>query len=254
MKGRIKHIIVAVAVAIILAAGIFAGFQHRNKPCERIEVLYENTPADTLLYPERIIALANTAFDSIIGTTIKEIDVDSISSALITSPYIQDAYLSYGLSGTLKIYIVQEEIIARVINTAHQHRYLTLSGHYIPTGKVAVRVPVFSGYISPLSSDDSSYFKDIENPVYQDIYEFTTSLIQHPFMLALSEQIYVNRAKKFEVVPKLGIKNIIVGDCGNLEQRFNNLQLFYEQKLPFIERTTYKELNISIENQIIAKK
>jgi hypothetical protein len=98
------------------------------------------------------------------------------------------------------------------------------------------------------------YIRDLDTPVYTDIYLFAKALSQHVFMNALSEQIYVNRDKKFEVVPNIGIKNIVVGDSKNLIERFDNLQLFYEQKLPFVERTTYNELNISFDNQIIAKK
>ncbi len=252
--NRYGHIIIAMAALVILAAGVFAGMQQRNNPCEKITIFYENNPTDTLLNEEEIFALAYSGYDSIIGTTIKDIDLEAIKDAVLASPYIKEVNLSYGLSGTLNIYIEQEEIIARIINTASQHYYLTESGYYIPTGGVTVRVPVFTGYISPVKNRENRFIKDMENPIYEEIYLFAKALTQHPFMHALSEQVHINRKKRFEVTPKLGFKNIVVGECENLEQRFNNLQLFYEQKLPFMERSTYNELNISFDNQIIAKK
>jgi hypothetical protein len=226
---------------------------HKNRSCKSIIVIYDHNPADTLIAPADIIKLALKDTDSIIGKAIRDIDLEGIRFNIIQSPFISDADISFGLSGVLKIYVEQEIIIARIINTAGLQYYITQSGYYFPIDEVSVRVPVFTGYISPLK-ENLTYIRDLDTPVYVDIYFFAKALSRHSFMNALSEQIYVNRDKKFEVVPNIGMKNIVVGDSKNLLERFDNLQLFYEQKLPYVERSTYNELNISFENQIIAKK
>jgi len=248
-----RHITFIIIGILIIAAGVFTAHMHKTRSCKSIIVIYDHNPGDTLIAPAEVIKLALKDTDSIIGKAIRDIDLESIRYNIVQSPFISDADISFGLSGVLKIYIEQEIIIARIINTAGRQFYITQSGYYFPTGKVSVRVPVFTGYISPLT-EDLMYIRDLDTPVYTDIYLFAKALSQHVFMNALSEQIYVNRDKKFEVVPNIGIKNIVVGDSKNLIERFDNLQLFYEQKLPFVERTTYNELNISFDNQIIAKK
>ena len=244
-----KHrIIIIVAAAIIIAAGIFAAVHNRKQPCNGIVVNYYNATQDTLIDPQKIIEMVYRT-DSIEGKPLRDIHRDQIRGALEQKPYIENADLSFGLSGKLRIAITQAKVIARIINTAQQHHYLTATGILAATSGIRVRVPVFTGYISPLKSNSEE--KDM---LYDKMLYLALALDQVPFMQALTEQVYIRRDKQFEIIPKVGYDHIVVGDTSNLITKFNNLQCFYQQKLPYMERSTYKYLDISFDNQIIAKR
>lgn len=244
-----KHrVIIFVAAAIIIAAGIFAAIHNRMQPCSGIVVNYYNTAQDTLISPQKVIEMVYHT-DSIEGKPLRDIHKDQIREALEQNPYIENADLSFGLSGKLRIAITQAKIVARIINTAHQHHYLTAAGVLASTKGILARVPVFTGYISPVKS-----ITDDKDMLYDKMLFLALALDKVPFMQALTEQVYVARDRQFNIIPKIGYDHIVVGDTSNLTTKFSNLQSFYEQKLPYMEKSTYKYLDISFDNQIIAKK
>ncbi|PID92853.1 MAG: hypothetical protein CSA95_09345 [Bacteroidetes bacterium] len=253
-KSYKRHIIITLGILAIVAAGLFSGLQHQKRPCSAMRIHYLNAERDTLLMPEEITSLI-TAHTPVINTPIKELNTTAIRKFLCASPYILDAEMSFSLSGILTIYITQQEIIARIIDRANDHRYLTLTGYYIPTGDVTVRVPVFNGHIAPIPTKDTTLsVEELKDSTYREIYTLARTIRERPFMNALTEQVFRSPSGKYSITPKIGVQRILIGKGTQLEAHFDHLQLFYEQELPFIPPSRYKELDISYKNQIVAKK
>ncbi|MDY0285611.1 MAG: hypothetical protein EOL88_04975 [Bacteroidia bacterium] len=252
-KNKIPIALTLMLITIIIVAASITGRKNRTQPCCSIEVIYENSRNDTLVLPEEIIRIANSCCDSIINCPLNKIDNQKVRNTLLQSPYIEEAQISFGLTGVMKLYITQTTVIARIINTAGHHYYLSRSGRLMPTEQRTARVMVFNGYISPLP-DDCKSAKETGNTLYHQIFELASGIHQDDFMRTLTDQVYVTRMKNFELIPKIGIQKIMLNTTTHLDSKFENLALFYRQKLPHLERSTYKALDISFDNQIIAKK
>ena len=252
-KKNIKPILAGLIILIVVSAGIFIGLKNRNQPCNGISVQYKPNATDTLIGINEITEIAQRTADSIIGCAMSNLPKKEIIKALVASPFIEKAQINYGLHGTLNIRVTQTKVIIRIINMASEYYYIDYKGNLIPTGMSPVRLPVVTGYISPKIAPSGNVFEEGKELLH-DLYQIGMEISGNSFMNALTEQIYVNRDKKIELVAKAGIKNIVLGDATNLKVKFENLELFYEQKLPFIDRNKYKKLDISFDNQIIAQK
>lgn len=252
-KRNIKPYLAGLIILIVVSAGICIGLKNRNQPCKGISVEYNPNVNDTIIGIHEIIEIAQQTADSIIGCSMNKLPKKEIITALVASPFIEKAQINFGLHGTLNIRVTQTTAIIRVINMASKHYYIDYKGNLIPTGTSPVRLPVATGYISPKIEPIGDVFEE-GHELLHDLYLIAKEIGSNPFMNALTEQIYVNRDKKYELIAKAGIKNIVLGDASNLKEKFEKLKLFYEQKLPYIDRNKYKKLDISFDNQIIAQK
>ncbi|MNV97616.1 hypothetical protein D3C71_1927610 [compost metagenome] len=54
-----------------------------------------------------------------------------------------------------------------------------------------------------------------------------------------------------ELVPRVGDHRILLGNTEGLEQRMNNLMVFYKKALPRMGWNEYKIINIKYQNQVI---
>lgn len=252
-KKDIKPFLAGLIIIIVVSAGIIIGLQNRNQPCKGISVSYKPSVNDTLISIHEITHIAQQAADSIIGCALRNVPKKEIITALVASPFIEKAQINYGLHGTLSIRVTQTKAIIRIINMAKEHYYIDYKGNIIPIGTSPVRLPVVTGYITPKIKPSGDVFEEGKELLY-DLFLIGTEISNNPFINALTEQIYVTRDKKIEIITKAGIKNVVLGDASNLKEKFEKLELFYEQKLPYIDRNKYKKLDISFDNQIIAQK
>ena len=67
-------------------------------------------------------------------------------------------------------------------------------------------------------------------------------------------QLYINTNKDIELVPRVGNHIINLGNADNLEEKFENLKLFYSQAVKQTGWRKYKEINLKYKNQIVCVK
>ena len=90
--------------------------------------------------------------------------------------------------------------------------------------------------------------------VAEQVYAIAKFIQNDTVLNPLIEQIYINNENEIELVPRIGDQIILLGDAGNLENKFNKLLTFYRKGLNKIGWTAYSKINLKYENQVVVMK
>ena len=93
-----------------------------------------------------------------------------------------------------------------------------------------------------------------KNYVVCDLFVLSKFIYDDEFWRSQIEQIYVNEANEFELIPRVGAHLILFGSIDNYERKFRNLKIFYEQGLNNIGWNKYEKINLKFDNQIVCTK
>ncbi len=70
------------------------------------------------------------------------------------------------------------------------------------------------------------------NRQLKEIYQFLQLIyVAHPFWSEQIVQIYVNRKGEYELIPRVGAHQILLGSMEQWEKKLRNLELLYRQGL-----------------------
>ena len=87
-----------------------------------------------------------------------------------------------------------------------------------------------------------------------EIYRFSAFVTEHPFWREQIVQLYVNRQGEFELIPRVGAHQILMGSLDQWERKLKNLELLYEQGFSSYGWNTYGTINLKYTNQVICTK
>ena len=190
--------------------------------------------------------------DHLEGTPIKMIDLNMLENALRKNPFVKNAEVYAGTNGELHVTIDMKRPILRVINSNGVSYYITENAELMPVSdKFTSRVPVATGNVGSTVSNQP---ETVDSISLAQLYQLGRFVDQNPFWSALVEQIHVNKAGDFEIVPMVGSHTILIGDAENLESKFKRLMIFYKEVLKNVDEETYKTINVQYNNQIICTK
>ena len=68
------------------------------------------------------------------------------------------------------------------------------------------------------------------------------------------EQVYINRAGEFELVPRVGPHLILLGDIDDYAGKFEKLEIFYKEGLNNVGWNHYSKINLKFKDQIVCTK
>jgi len=90
--------------------------------------------------------------------------------------------------------------------------------------------------------------------ILNDVYAMSKFIGQDDFWKAQFNQVYVTRDKEFELIPRVGDHQILLGDAENLDKKLTKLRLFYREGLDKTGWNEYKTLNLKYTNQVVCTK
>ena len=182
---------------------------------------------------------------------VGRVDVARVERVLQQDPFIQKAEAFVDANNALNIKITQKEPLLRVIDENGLNYYLDKTGFQIPPSKYfSARVPVATGAIPPYVVD----FLTKKRYALKDLFALTKRIVGDDFLNALVQQIYVNPAGEFTLIPILGDQKILIGSLDHLEDKFSRLRIFYDQALPYEGWNKYETINLKFEGQIVCKR
>ncbi len=185
------------------------------------------------------------------GQEISLLDLGKLESIIEKNEFVRDAQVYIDARNNLKIRVIQNNPILRVISPGQINFLITDQGEKIPMPDHAVmRLPVLTG---SLPSFTSKTMKD-SNDVYFKGYSIAMAMRKNPFANSLTEQLVADENKDIIMIPKLGSHKIILGDAENLENKFKRLEVFYKKAMPAEGWNLYKEINLKYKDQVIARK
>lgn len=266
MKTFLRILLIITWILLIGGAGTLVGFveaTHYRQPCRNVRIHIDYGAADVLITKNDVDSIVLRTAGTLKGKPMGLINLAMVESAIRKQPYVANVHVFEDNPGTLYIDIRQREPLLRIINRYYENFYLDESGILLPINPgFSARVLVANGNISDsyirnkkfkvnmLSLPDSLFY----DSMLTNLYKLTMFITHDKFLKAQIDQIYVNEAGEFELIPRVGNHLIILGTADDLEAKFKKLLAFYRHGLNHIGWNKYNVINIKYKNQVLCSK
>lgn len=185
------------------------------------------------------------------GIELRDLEVERIERALEEDPFVADANAYVDAHNELHVAIEQREPLIRVLDNAGGNYYLDKNGAKMPASKnYAARVIVATGNIPAYTPD----FREKKRNTTKDLFLLVNRLLEDEFLKDFVQQIHVNSAGDFVLVPLIGDQKIILGSVKRLESKLNRLKVFYREGMPYAGWRKYESINLKFNGQVVCKK
>ncbi len=237
----IKNIL---SLFIILSVIILYGYSYnkqQNYLCNQINIEINNLDYSLITTNEvkEIIFNVEKNIDSI---KVSKIPIHEIEQSLENHCYIKNAEVYLDANSNINIVVDNVLPIVRIHKNNGDDFYLNKFGFKFPVSRNYTKnVLVASGNIQ-----DSLDLKSI--------LKVSSYVCESMLWNSQITQLYINTNKDIELVPRVGNHIINLGNADNLEEKFENLKLFYSQAVKQTGWRKYKEINLKYKNQIVCVK
>ena len=109
---------------------------------------------------------------------------------------------------------------------------------------------IATGNIPPFIPD----FEEREQHTLNHVYALAKKIIAIPFLWAMTEQIYVDNKNEFTLIPKMGKQKIRLGKYELIEDKLENLAIFYQQAITQKGWQVYEEIDVRYKGQVVGVK
>lgn len=182
------------------------------------------------------------------GTELADLEVERMEQVLEEDPFVADAETYVGQSNTLHVRIKQREPILRVLDNTGGNYYLDKTGAKIPCSALyTARVLVATGNIAPYSLD----FQKRKKNTLKDLFYLAEVLSKDSDLSAFIQQVHINNAGEFILIPLIGDQKIVLGSTRNLEDKLKRLKIFYTEGMPYAGWRKYRTVNLKFSGQVV---
>jgi cell division protein FtsQ len=248
----------------LLASLAFATGKEKNVVAENLYVSVNNTEVNTFIDEEDVKEFFKDRNDSILHTSLKNIDVNGLEKALNSHPAVENADIAVDVNGDVTIDVTQRTPLVRVMNMDGESYYIDDKSKLMPlSDKYTARVLIATGYIiEPFASRYQFSVNDIAKhevfskvSVLDDIYNISAFIAKDSVLASLIHQINVTPDKELELYPSIGNHKIIFGEAKDFQEKFDKLKLFYTDGLNKTDGwNKYSTINIKYKNQVVCTK
>lgn len=181
------------------------------------------------------------------GVAVAAFDLQQLERDLENNTWVREAELYFDNKDVLHITVTVKVPVGRVFTTAGNSFYIDSLGRRMPLSeKKTARVPVFTGFPDRkvLMVKDSLLLNDMRN--------YANYIVNDPFWMAQVAQIDITPDRRFVMVPTIGDHTVLLGDGGNINQKFRRLFVFYQQVLSKTGFQKYRLIDVQFAGQVIA--
>jgi len=227
----------------------FVSAESEQVLCNRIDVVLSDTVHSRFVNDGDIRAMFHSKGLQLQGYPLKEINTRELETLLEENPYIREAQVSTDVTGRMKIQLEQSVPLVRIMPNGREGFYLDTQGKVLPLSDQFVPyILLVSGFI------ENSKGNATGEGQLGEIYRFCTYLANHPLWSEQIVQIYVNRRGEYELIPRVGAHQILMGSLEQWENKLDRLELLYQQGLSTYGWNNYITINLKYTNQIICTK
>lgn len=235
---RLARPFAIIGATVMVVAGL--GFVERTADREPVNALHVEVDTEEgvhFINADNVRRQVLEQHGGVIGTAVSEVDVAGIETDLRDVPCVAaaDAYLT--LDGVLHVRVEQRRPLVRVINGNGRSFYIDEKGWTMPVSEAfTARVLVAVG---DLDEPHTEGVHQVETPDSlaavtrsDEIYRLARFIDADPLWSALIDQVVVNHSGGFELIPRVGMHRIILGEGGDIERQFEKLRVFYAKGIP----------------------
>jgi len=188
----------------------------------------------------------------LIGRRLNNINLQKLEDRLRANPFIEYANVFADMNGIINADIKQRVPVLRVLNIAGQDYYIDQNGLKIPlSNHFTARVLAVNGLIT---EGFSGKIDTLRTKLGKDLFKIAAYIAADTLWNDQIVQIFVNDKREIELVPRVGMQKIILGDGDNIEDKFRRLMIFYKKAIPHVGWDTYSSINLKFNGQVVCEK
>jgi cell division protein FtsQ len=260
----IKNILFLIFLSgyIVLVSGFIAGKEHIQK-IGAMKVRVTDSTENQFIHTAEIRRFMEQSKFGPFGKGTGTIDLAAIERSLMKQQIISKAEVFITEPGVLHIEISQKTPFVRIFNRYGQGYYLDREGNIIPLSRnYSPLVLVANGYIAePFTVGQTLNILEVKHDsinrsmhTIYDVYRLAEYITGDKFWNSQIEQIYVNNRYEFELIPRVGSHIIELGRAENIEEKFENLRLLYEEGFNNLGWNQYGKISLKYKNQVVCTK
>ncbi len=239
---------------LFVAGVLYSGIRNKKySTADGIEARVEPLPGGEKLISERDVrsALVRAFGTGIENTDMQSLEIDLMERTLEADPFVRNAEMYVDQNNTLHVEIEQREPVLRVLDNQGGNYYLDGNGVKMPPSKnFAARVLVATGNVSPYTPE----FREKRRSTLKDAFHITEVVNADPFLSRFIQQIHVNNAGEFILVPLVGDQKILLGSARKLDDKLARLKTFYQKAMPYTGWQMYERINLKFDGQVVCVK
>lgn len=191
----------------------------------------------------------------LIGKPYRDVSIDEIERSLSKYRELRISEVYMDIDGILHVFVDQRVPVMRVMpagggdffvdneGVVMRRRNLYTPRLHLVGGNVKITQEMLGG----ISVLDTS----VNNSVLKDIFHLVRYINGNNFWSAQIDQIYVDRHEEIDLIPRVGNHVIHLGKVSGYEEKFKNLQVFYEKVLPEVGWNKYSVINLAFRDQVV---
>jgi len=245
--------LVAIVLFLIIAISILwikFSSASKNRIVKETEITINKKGTSYFLNTATVAELLRKAMGNPSGMAAADINTQSIEALLMKNPFVQKAEAYIGLDGVFKLKIEERKPVVLIENTNGESYFLDTQGVMIPNqGTNFPDVLIASGQIIERLKPG----KQITQLMSKEVLRLSAFIAADSLWNAQFQQLYVDNYQELILIPRVGKHSIVVGNAEELPLKFENLRLFYDEGFKTVGWEKYRQLDISIRNQVIGR-
>jgi len=254
MKKWLKITLGLALVISITSLLAFVSSRPKQISCYDVQVKIKGHPEAMFVTEDEIIERFQTFCTDELGDE-ELLELKTIEANILSIPSVSKAEVYKNVNGSISIEVELKTVIGRIINKSGNSFYIDNKGGMMPVvDSRPARVCIVNGDITEGYSETTYYLNNdsiSKVSMMDEIYEMLKFINKDEFWKAQIEQVYVTTDKKFILIPKAGMHEIMFGEADHIEGKFKKLELFYQSGIDRVGWDKYKMIDIQYKGQII---
>lgn len=237
----LKNIFTLLMIVCLIILFRFSYYKQKSSLCK--QVIIEISDFDnSLITIDEVKDILTNVEKNIDSIPVSNIPFFEIEQSLENHCYIKNAEVYYDSFGNINVVVENKVPIVRIHKANGDDVYLNEDGYKFPvSSNFTKNVLVASGFI-------------VDSLDLKSILKVSRFVCKNSLWNSQITQVYINNQKEIELIPRVGNHTIILGDVDRLDEKFENLKLFYSQGVKQTGWRKYKEINLKYKNQIVCVK
>lgn len=238
---------------LVLVLVVFIGFIEKKTSERRFNGIEIHVKAVSDVYfvdENEILKSLKAEFPNLkTGVMLSELNLNAIEKKVESHPFVKNAEAFGDQKGNVRVDIEQHVPIARITRPRAADGYISSEGLILPTSaKYTSRVLILYGNYaeSLLSVGDLS-------TAYPELMALIQFIGEDPFWKAQITELEIAKKGDIKLHQQVGKQVIEFGDANEIEEKFNKINLFYEQILPTKGWNTYSRVSVKYKGQIVCE-
>ena len=249
--GKVKQTIIWFFVLGGIGALTFLSVQRKKKAAvDMLVIQVTTTETGRLIHEKEVkkLIMKSVGFNPD-KKTIRKINSRKLEADIEKDPRVKNAEVYFDAKNRMHVNVRPKEVIVRISDVSGAQYFLDDAGNQVPVVRGgAVRVPLANGYIDRYSKgfDQKQGYSALK-----EVFNIVRFIKNDDFLDALIEQIHVDEAGEIILIPKVGKEKLIFGTSAQMQDKFENLKIFYRDGMTKLGWNRYPALNLKFTNQVV---